>query len=91
MPIRAYIPGLKQTDQSDYTSKLGKDIDKPGGPKTHLTYGFATQVAILDDEGALRKHVSIVVNGATIRDRAGLSDAVGPDAEIFVMQALSGG
>ena len=33
-----------------YTSKLGYDIDKPGGPKTHLTYGFATQVAILDDE-----------------------------------------
>ncbi|MEZ6192233.1 MAG: hypothetical protein R3C45_13215 [Phycisphaerales bacterium] len=34
------------------TSKLGKDMDKPGGPKTHITYGFATQVAILDDEVA---------------------------------------
>jgi xanthine dehydrogenase molybdenum-binding subunit len=41
-----------------YTSKLGKDLEKPGGPKTHLTYGFATQVAILDDEGRLVKMVA---------------------------------
>jgi xanthine dehydrogenase molybdenum-binding subunit len=41
-----------------YTSKLGYDIDKPGGPKTHLTYGFATQVAILDDAGRLVKMVA---------------------------------
>ncbi|HVT29256.1 MAG TPA: selenium-dependent xanthine dehydrogenase, partial [Lacipirellulaceae bacterium] len=42
----------------NYTSKLGKDIDKPGGPKTHLTYGFATQVAILDDDGRLVKMIA---------------------------------
>jgi xanthine dehydrogenase molybdenum-binding subunit len=41
-----------------YTSKLGYDIDKPGGPKTHLTYGFATQIAILDDDGRLVKMVA---------------------------------
>lgn len=42
----------------NYTSKLGKDLDKPGGPKTHLTYGFATQVAILDDAGRLVRLVA---------------------------------
>ena len=42
----------------NYTSKLGKDLDKPGGPKTHLTYGFATQLAILDDDGRLVKMVA---------------------------------
>jgi xanthine dehydrogenase molybdenum-binding subunit len=41
-----------------YTSKLGYDLDKPGGPKTHLSYGFATQVAILDDDGRLIKMVA---------------------------------
>jgi CO/xanthine dehydrogenase Mo-binding subunit/aerobic-type carbon monoxide dehydrogenase small subunit (CoxS/CutS family) len=41
-----------------YTSKLGYDLDKPGGPKTHLTYGFATQVAILDEEGRLVKMIA---------------------------------
>jgi xanthine dehydrogenase molybdenum-binding subunit len=42
----------------DYTSKLGYDLDKPGGPKTHITYGFATQVAILDDDGRLVKLIA---------------------------------
>jgi xanthine dehydrogenase molybdenum-binding subunit len=41
-----------------YTSKLGYDLDKPGGPKTHLSYGFATQVAILDEDGRLVKMVA---------------------------------
>lgn len=41
-----------------YTSKLGYDLDKPGGPKTHLSYGFATQVAILDDDGKLVKMIA---------------------------------
>ncbi len=43
----------------DYTSKLGADLDKPGGPKTHLTYGFATQVALLDDEGRLERMIAV--------------------------------
>ena len=42
----------------DYTSKLGHDLDRPGGPKTHLTYGFATQIAILDDRGRLDQLVA---------------------------------
>ncbi len=42
----------------DYTSALGTDTKKPGGPKTHLTYGFATQVAILDEEGRLQKMIA---------------------------------
>lgn len=46
---------------------------------------------LVDEAGALRKHVNIFVGGAGIRDREGLSDPVQPDTEIFVMQALSGG
>ena len=46
---------------------------------------------VLDDQGALRKHMTILVDGRRISDREGLSDAVGPDSEIWVMQALSGG
>jgi hypothetical protein len=46
---------------------------------------------VLDDQGAVRKHVAIFLNGETIRDRALLSDAVGKDDDIFVAQALSGG
>jgi len=40
------------------TSPLGEDLDKPGGPITHLTYGFATQVALLNDQGRLTKLIA---------------------------------
>lgn len=46
---------------------------------------------IVDERGALRKHMSIFVDGELITDRRGLGDAVGDDSEIYVMQALSGG
>jgi len=46
---------------------------------------------VLDDQGALRKHVAVFVNGDQIRDRRGLSDTVCDDDQIYVMQALSGG
>jgi hypothetical protein len=46
---------------------------------------------VLDEQGELRKHMAIFVDGRMIRDRSRLTDAVGPDAEVYVMQALSGG
>ena len=46
---------------------------------------------ILDDQGAVRKHVAIFVDGERIRDRTTLSDPLPRDAEVFIMQALSGG
>ena len=46
---------------------------------------------VLDDQAQLRKHMTIFVDGCMIRDRAGLSDAVGNASSVFVMQSLSGG
>ena len=46
---------------------------------------------ILDDQGALRKHMNIFVSGEPISDRKTLGDAVHNSDEIYVMQALSGG
>lgn len=46
---------------------------------------------VLDDQGAVRHHMQIFVGGANVRDRAGLSDEVPAGADIYVMQALSGG
>ncbi len=46
---------------------------------------------VLDDQGAVRKHVAVLVGGAPLRDRATLGDAVTPATEIHVLQALSGG
>jgi len=46
---------------------------------------------VLDDQGAVRKHVTIFLNGEPLTDREAQSDAVKADSEIFLLQALSGG
>jgi len=46
---------------------------------------------VLDDQGALRRHVAVYINGRPAKDRTQLADPVGPDDEIYVFQALSGG
>jgi len=46
---------------------------------------------VLDDQGALRKHMVVFVDGQQVDDRTSLADPVGASAEVYVMQALSGG
>jgi len=46
---------------------------------------------IVDEQGSLRRHMSIFVDGQQIADRDRMSDPVRPASEIYVMQALSGG
>lgn len=46
---------------------------------------------VLDDQGAVRRHMTVFVDGRQIRDRTTLADPVGPNSKIFVAQALSGG
>jgi hypothetical protein len=46
---------------------------------------------VLDDRGAVRKHMNVFVDGEPITDRETLSDCVGEHSEVFIMQALSGG
>lgn len=46
---------------------------------------------IIDEQGALRKHVNIFVGDELLRDKRTLSDRVSADSKIFIVQALSGG
>jgi molybdopterin synthase sulfur carrier subunit len=46
---------------------------------------------VLDDQGQLRQHVAIFVDGHQINDRTRLTDPVREESEVFVVQALSGG
>jgi molybdopterin converting factor small subunit len=46
---------------------------------------------VLDEQGHVRRHVHIYVDGQRIADRERLTDAVQDSSEICVLQALSGG
>lgn len=46
---------------------------------------------VLDDQGAVRKHVKVLVDGRNLRDRKRLSDPLAPQSQVHVFQALSGG
>lgn len=70
--------------------------DAPGGTvREVLDAVFRTHPRVrgyvLDDQGGLRHHMVVFVDGRAVADRAGLSDPVSADAEVYVMQALSGG
>lgn len=46
---------------------------------------------VLDEHGALRRHIRLSVNDTIVVDRKTLSDHVPEDGTVYVFQALSGG
>ena len=46
---------------------------------------------VVDEQGALRKHVNIFLDDELIHDRQKLQDPVAMDDCIYIFQALSGG
>ena len=46
---------------------------------------------VLDEQGQLRKHVCIFLDGERLAHGAALAAPLRPQSEIYVMQALSGG
>ena len=84
-----------------FTSNLQRYVAVPeshvGGANVAqaLAAVFAAQPQVrdyvLDEQGHVRKHVHIYVDGVRIADRERLTDPVNADSEICVLQALSGG
>jgi molybdopterin synthase sulfur carrier subunit len=46
---------------------------------------------VLDEQGHLRRHVVVFIDGRRVADRVALRDALAPDAKVYVLQALTGG
>lgn len=46
---------------------------------------------VVDEQGCLRKHVYIFLDGERLAHEQALGASVAPESEIYVMQALSGG
>lgn len=81
--LKRFFPGLKDTPAkgiilTDILQEI--EADYPG----ITSY-------ILDEQGKLRRHVNIFINGTMIPDRTKLSNEVEEKSEIYIIQALSGG
>lgn len=89
MPRVCFTPNLQRhvslppQEVGGQTVRQALDTVFDGSPKAR-SY-------VLEDDGSLRRHMLIFVDGTQIVDRTGLGDAVGEGSEIYVMQALSGG
>lgn len=46
---------------------------------------------VLDEQGAVRHHVAVFVDGQSLRDKRNLAQPLPAGAEVHVIQALSGG
>ncbi|WP_368562315.1 hypothetical protein [Pseudoxanthomonas sp. UTMC 1351] len=46
---------------------------------------------VLDEQGTVRHHVAVIVEGEAIRDKQNLGQPLGERGELYIMQALSGG
>jgi molybdopterin converting factor small subunit len=84
-----------------FTANMRRHVDCPALEVDGATVGavldayFAIHPAVrsyvLDEQGAVRRHVAIFNDGSQISDPRTLSDPVPSGSEIYVMQALSGG
>ena len=84
-----------------FTSNLQRHVNCPetrvasGTVRSALAQVFAAQPQargyVLDEQGHLRKHVVVFVDGRRVQDRERLCDPVEESSEVYVMQALTGG
>ena len=89
MPKVSFTPNLERHVDAPCVESSGRTV------RAVLDEVFANNARlrgyVLDDQGRLRQHVAVFVNGQMVEDRRNLSDAVVDTDELFVMQALSGG
>ena len=81
--LKRFFPGLKEVPAG------GKSFSEVFTELNQLYPGISSY--ILDEQGSLRKHVNIFIDGKLINDRKTLSDPFTVNSEIYIMQALSGG
>ena len=89
MPTVEFTPNLSRQTKADACRVDGATVAQALDAvfaKTPTLRGY-----VLNEQGEVRTHVVIFLDGTALKDRHRLSDALRPDSEIFVMQALSGG
>jgi molybdopterin synthase sulfur carrier subunit len=90
------VPRVQFTNHLKTLFPSLEETDVPGNTVAEIVRELDAQFPriaeyLLDERGALRKHVNVFVGDRLILDRATLSDIVAPGQTVFVLQALSGG
>lgn len=83
--LHSFFPALAGKDVRVEASSVAEVVQAI----ERLAPGFSFYIC--DEAGRLRPHVNIFVDQERIADRTRLSDAVGAESEVFILQALSGG
>lgn len=77
--LERFFPGLDELEvPAETVAELVRALEtaRPG-----------LAACLVDEHGALRKHVNVFVGEERIADRARLTDPLGPQANVFVIQA----
>lgn len=83
--LLAFFPGLKGQELRVEAETMARLVDALEQRAPGLAF------YICDEAGRLRPHVNIFIDGRRIVDRQRLSDPLADTAEVFILQALSGG
>ncbi len=84
-----------------FTQQLRRFTEVPEITTSATTLRDALEVAfannprlrgyILDEQGQVRQHVVVFIDGQRLRNRSRLDVSLGPDSSVHVLQALTGG
>ncbi len=91
MPKISFTSALKR-----FFPDLKEEIQLPGSKVSEILKNLENKYPgitdyLVDEEGQLRKHINIFVDGQLIQDRRELSDVLKEEDEVLIFQALSGG
>ena len=86
MNVRIPTPLRSYTGQEAVVSAVGATVDEVLADLDRSHPGLRFRV--VDEQGRLRRHMKVFVGTESVRD---LSTPLGPDDEVTLMQALSGG
>jgi len=91
MPTISFTSALKR-----FFPDLEEEVKLPGHKVSEVLSNLEKKYPgisdyLIDEEGRLRKHINIFVDGQLIQDRQSLSDALKENDEVLIFQALSGG
>src|SRR5215475_5972834 len=106
MRVRHILPGMARVVLASALSRwlpagsgqpsAEVTLDVPGARLDEVLAGVFTRFPnlrgyVLDEHGAVRHHVAVFVDGTAIADKRQPTQALSDRAEVYVMQALSGG